>query len=105
MTLLDYPKRWPVRILYPLQGDSEGRKKFRLNKYNAVYKNIENKTAQMLRVYNAENNKGEKRCGYFDATVTNGGPQAFQPVRYYFLYFLVSCTIWVTTGLDTKSVC
>ena len=53
-----------------------------MNKYNAVIQNIENKTAQMLRVYNAENENGEKRCGYFDATVTNGGPQAFQPVRF-----------------------
>ena len=55
-----------------------------MNKYNAVIKNIENKTTQMLRVYNAENDNGEKRCGYFDATVTNGGPQAFQPVRFWF---------------------
>ena len=55
-----------------------------MNKYNAVIKNIENKTTQMLRVYNAENDNGEKRCGYFDATVTNGGPQAFQPVRFGF---------------------
>lgn len=56
-----------------------------MNKYNAVIQNIENKTAKMLQVYNAKNEKtGEKRCGYFDATVTNGGPQAFQPVRFGF---------------------
>ena len=61
-----------------------------MNKYNAVINNIEKKTTQMLRVYNAENNKGEKRCGYFDATVTNGGPQAFQPVR-----FWIECIIRV----------
>ena len=74
-----------IRILYLLKGDSERRKKFRLNKYNAVIQNIENKTAKMLQVYNAKNEKtGEKRCGYFDATVTNGGPQAFQPVRFGF---------------------
>jgi len=73
-------KTWLIdHIKTPNTGDSEGRKKFRLNKYNAVIKNIENKTTQMLRVYNAVNEKGEKRCGYFDATVTNGGPQAFQP--------------------------
>lgn len=73
-------KVWLIdHIKTPNEGDSEGRKKFRLDKYNAVIKNIENKTTMMLRVYNAENHKGEKRCGYFDATVTNGGPQAFQP--------------------------
>ena len=59
-----------------------------MNKYNAVINNIEKKTTQMLRVYNAENNKGEKRCGYFDATVTNGGPQAFQPVRFWIEYII-----------------
>jgi hypothetical protein len=32
----------------------------------------------MLEVYQATNDNGEKRCGYFDALVTNGGPQQFE---------------------------
>lgn len=73
-------KEWLINhIKTPNEGDSPGRVKFRLDKYNAVIQNIENKTTQMLRVYSAVNDDGEKRCGYFDATVTNGGPQAFQP--------------------------
>jgi len=71
-------KTWlQEHIKTPVEGERDAKKEFRLNKYNAVMKNIENKTTQMLKVYNTVNEDGEKRCGYFDPTVTNGGPQAF----------------------------
>lgn len=73
-------KAWLVQYLKtPNEDDSKGIQKYRVNKYNAVMGNIENKTKKMLEVYSLTNEDGEKRCGFFDSLVTNGGPQKFEP--------------------------
>ena len=44
----------------------------------------------MLKAYNLENDKGERRCGYFDPLTTHGGPQLEKPVSLMHIYLLDS---------------
>ena len=53
----------------------------------------------MLDVYNAKNPEGERRCGYFDETITNGGPQQFDVVSFFNLHDSISPGSVSFTGL------
>jgi len=58
-----------------------GKRELRLRKhhFDRFSRNISEKTKMMLKVYNLENDKGERRCGYFDPLTTHGGPQLEKP--------------------------
>jgi len=66
-------------ILTSAPGDTDKLKARREKAYKRFTNNITNKTSRMLRIYNNENEDGEKRCGYFDPLTTHGGPQLNQP--------------------------
>lgn len=66
-------------ILNAGTDESNTLKAYRKNTFDRLTENIKNKSEKMMEVYNETNDRGERRCGYFDPTTTHGGPQPFTP--------------------------
>lgn len=59
--------------------DSPATKQFRDKLRERIRDNINKRTTRMLTIYDRTNEDGERRCGFFDAQTTYGGPQLEAP--------------------------
>jgi len=76
--LVKFSREW-LQLNIRDAEDSPATKQFRDALFKRLSDKIKRKTDRMLVVYNRENDRGEKRCGYFDPTTTYGGPQLVAP--------------------------
>lgn len=51
---------------------------FRDLRGNQLISNIEKKASKMKELFDRVNDDGDKRCGFYDPTVPNGGPQPYE---------------------------
>ena len=53
---------------------------FREKRGNELIENIKNKSDKMLELFERTNPDGDRRCGFYDPNVPNGGPQPYEIV-------------------------
>lgn len=51
---------------------------FREKRGNELIENIKNKSDKMLELFERTNPDGDRRCGFYDPNVPNGGPQPYE---------------------------
>jgi hypothetical protein len=76
--LIKFSNEWLNINIRDAEG-SASTNEFRSKLHGRIQDNIQRRTDRMLKVFNAVNDDGEQRCGFFDPTTTYGGPQLNAP--------------------------